>query len=1805
MPVTYEQALAAVRAAQGRTASTTAPTASPSRQERTAASREAPQGGELIQGNYPQGAPTIGVGGGYNELYYGPQYQPEPNVQPTTPESVYTNMPNADKLTPAEHWLYRTLPGFTESTVGKALAGFSEGWIGKALNVLDIGAEGLERTIGLAAQYEQVAGTDREQDFLDHISEAWNAGTLTYDVTNLPTFTRDEKGAINGISIPTDLPGAAGLTEARLKLISGVPLDQVRQEYYSSLGALQLRAQLYDTYGHVVLDPINIIAGQLKPVDRIKVLSEIARTVKYTDEGIEDLRALIKTANEAQNIGDLARIARDSAAVKDVASFQKISELEKAGDIAGLTKIAGDLTEANKMTRMEKFAVALTGGEPLKATAESIKKQWWNPFALTPASRAHELLYQVGDNVGTYIVSKFDDPEDIGKAIGRAAKSATGSDFGHAMLTPAGRPVQAILAGLDNAIQKDLEIYRLTETPRIMLQNVAQMALGSIDNGALDTVMNAITKGGGELKAIAKAAGTTVDDLAAIGKALEDVPYHSELFKALAMNRTYDLAGKLGVTLYGVKSQGLFEKMSLAMKSAESLAFLRINPAFLARNFMNNELTMIARGIFTRIGANETDDLLRKIGYLPGVFEPGRLRQGFSMIGEATKTSEAIAAGSGQIFEALRGKGGWLDNITNKLSDVKLGKLDMGELAQRVEVSARSRATTYGYTECYRNMLWKPGKAFPHAYDVINSSTRQWIEANKSSEFMDVIMDKISTAWHEKDLDGILSADNLRANIKSVTADASKKLGYDVESSLPVDFIPTIEKGLEEAIPKGRSAVQDFVNRTRIQLQNRLDDLNEIEISRIASETEAALKLEGPKIIPKLAANYIDEFWEAHIAHASRMEDLSVIGDKGMQNATWKSLRLEDDNYFTRVYGRLDAALQGVKKGAKGSGVEIPDSILSDFKGWRTTTRDFFKTSAKEWNDFFDGKSTKTYREIADMLDSQYAKLITDEDAFLRNIDKSIAGMIPDEAMRQTFIKTREVIANARRLDKEGVAQFFKDIRGLSPAAKEAKFKEFWNNRQQRWRDLQALEKKSSGALAGDQEELQWANSLVEQEKWSKEAEQQAIEAGEEVAPPIENVGQVSGQELGQKAGQVTGQPQNFVPDAGNMGIYSAPIGAAEDQYYIHRGFQSLDAIERSAIEISEKAPLRASDLPEDIYNDLAKYVELVKGKMADARYTSLRYGEWKADTALLNYNRRYNFDTWLGTIMPFEFWMTHSLGQWALGSIDRPAMLSTYLRMRKTLETMGAPNQKLPDRLKGSIRINLPFAPKWMGQFFVDPIKASLPFDQFLYPLEKWRTNQYTIAGQAERLLTNKLQNGEGDAAEIQNALDAHSGNTWNLALREVEANNEDLKFDAWDFASLMSSPHAPLVWAKEILDGTPENIGPFMPLTRMSRGVFTALGIEDFAFAPHNIEAKVRKTIGLPAYDKWDDYRTARMLSDMAADGEISVFDMVNAANTKEGDIYNRAVDKMNKEFAVGALGSILGIPLKAFPTGELKQRTLYDEFQRAYKAYDGGDVDALNKFFDKYPEYEARLMQYKDPQVMARDFVVDKLWSAYNEYSPLNKQEIKDQLGDEFAYAFLNKDTRSIDSIDLPTLQVWLKLMGGNPPGTMTQKVTKPLELTPPDIAWRINVFNQTRNSKYPGWYDIQSNYFDLTKGKARQTYLKQYPMLKSYWNWRNDFMMRNPDTVQYLTDLTQEGEEEKYQYGSVEEMQAIQANQPNFTWQEWQGNLGNSLSNLVADNILGGESLSETARNRLERIAENMGISYEMLLQKLEMSLTQGQ
>ena len=117
-------------------------------------------------------------------------------------------------------------------------------------------------------------------------------------------------------------------------------------------------------------------------------------------------------------------------------------------------------------------------------------------------------------------------------------------------------------------------------------------------------------------------------------------------------------------------------------------------------------------------------------------------------------------------------------------------------------------------------------------------------------------------------------------------------------------------------------------------------------------------------------------------------------------------------------------------------------------------------------------------------------------------------------------------------------------------------------------------------------------------------------------------------------------------------------------------------------------------------------------------------------------------------------------------------------------------------------------------------------------------------------------------------------------------------------------------------------------------------------------------------------------------------------------------------------------------------------------------------------------------------------------------------------------------------------------------------------------------------------LWDEYFKLDEGAARRKYWRDNPILSQYVGWRNDFMYRNPDLVPYIED-----DPDKFPtYPSLEELQQMQAAQPNFTQEEWQSLLGLELFRLVLD----GDELPPVAERRLDQL----GIDSDFVQQSLQ-------
>lgn len=1798
------------------------------------------------------------------------------------PADVVKNMPNSERLTASERWLYGKLPGFSQSTVGQALAKFGDSWAGKALNYLDVGAEGIERTVGLFAQI----ANQKPGEELD-LKSAWYAGSLTGDMINLPTFKKDENGKVIGIQIPGDLPGVNGLVRARKKIYEYVSqgmdereaLTKVRDDYYNDLGALSLRAQLYDTYFHMVGDPLNYIMPALKPVEALQARRIGALTGKIAYSAEE----LASFANKAQNAADIAKAA---GKLEDAANY--------ANEATKLTELVGKLGtgEVKQLDALDKFAIMLTGGDPLSAPKGKIANFVTKPFPLTPQSKAQELLTMVNNNISTKIIARlWDDPDavnQIANAISRASKGATGAEYGHAFLTTEGRTVQGFLGGADavidqirqdfNALERErgtLEVLRnaLQDTPENILkladENPQVLFKMLSEKAAMDPVASQLLQQG----------EFTPDKLNQLAQIMKDVPYDKETAIVHMMGALEEHAARQAIIQFGVEKNSLLTRWSNAIKSAESLAFMRINPGYALRNAINNEVTGIARGVFGVMGEAEIKSFWTDQGFIPK-----RIADAF------TAEGEKLATGKGErvISEATKVDGGLPERIQKSLQDIQLGKgnkLDVTKYSQAMEQSASRRYMTKGYMQFFQK-FWKP----PTIENALDGATMDAIDAIDNT-LAGTLNDAIKASYGSKKKFYEIVGKNLNLNPESVMKSASDMIGMDVKEIFDDEIIATLNSKLPEAIESGN--VEKFVLEMQSQINDHVDEMFNKTVQDIVENVAAQVQAGGPQMFYRKVSDAQDAFWGAHIEHSissphqwQAYRDARSAKDWARANSIAERNIANDERFFARSFKRVDAYLEGLEKGAVNAEIPFPKEVRQGFKDFQNNWRDFFswrngeykkigQLPAQERRAAFD----KLQREI----NNRYKTAIDFEDEVMQRADDAVANLITDPAQKRTFMNYRDQMAKLTRKDKDTVVKMFERLQGANPDERARVLNEFWTTRKERFDELRQTDRAGLVAMQGNPE----AAAVFEQQlAQSAQPVQPGANNGSNIFQIANEYGIPSATDNGTRNDKrilaavnkylPEGQPkftkledvpediarQAFANRETAKGEYLATIrNKAPERPYImdvksvvpdlppidiglselsQRQSIALDAIIEAATQQAQKTPAMIKDLPPELQKKIMGFVDSLDDEFSSAKLAATKYGEFRRDSALLNYSRRTNFDTAVATVFPFAFWTTHSVGKWAVESIDRPAMLTSYLRIKKMLETAGAPQQGFPSRFKDNIRIHLPFAPSWMGDQFIDPLKLALPFDAFMQPVEQYQKQQLTIEGRGERVLDTLLQDGKINQQQYDEAMQNHAGPAWDLAKNQAIQNDDELKMDVWDFANLMSSPHAPLQWAYLAARGEADQIGPFSPMARTSRQVAELMGVDDYVNSPWNVEGKIRKHLGLPAFDKWEDYRIDREISNFGGTGEYTVKEVKEAMvisslvaqgklshdQAMENPVYAAAVDRKDTSYTSGKAGALLGligINVKSYPEGEMNLRALQDDFGAAWEKYhkadqsldkfvaahpnmeqkDAADLweklnpalakdsDALTKFFDDHPEYEQRLGLWDKPEERLKKFMVDSMWAQWNSLPKLTKDELKTQLGDTFENAFVNKETRSYDAMTLEQMQVYLKLMGGKEtPGMLTadQRLLTDLfsgnlKTTDPETAWRAQVFYDQRQAQFKNYYDLQKGYYDLKSKGQQRAYIQQHPELKQYWDWRREFLNNNPDIVPYLTDNPKDIQ--KAQKAKRNEFSVPQA-------QEIQANISPAAQNLLASYAQTGDMAPEV-QNYLEVVADSYGLSPQQL------------
>ena len=629
------------------------------------------------------------------------------------------------------------------------------------------------------------------------------------------------------------------------------------------------------------------------------------------------------------------------------------------------------------------------------------------------------------------------------------------------------------------------------------------------------------------------------------------------------------------------------------------------------------------------------------------------------------------------------------------------------------------------------------------------------------------------------------------------------------------------------------------------------------------------------------------------------------------------------------------------------------------------------------------------------------------------------------------------------------------------------------------------------------------------------------------------------------------------------FGAYDAasgfhPLGEAMDQGWSQHVRPLLEAMQEGAVRQLGDRPLEGAvrDMSPEGQAMLRKYMKQVQGEMASTKLATVRWGENQRDFALLNYNKRYGIDKVAEALYPYQLYYTRSLMTWAARTLDKPALYSNYARLRMQQDRY---ERDIPERLRGKIKISAPWLPEWMGgNLYIDPLTQLFFPANLLRPFERAQQDKNYQMIEAERILQEWTADGTYSESQASQAAETQSGTVWERALAEAQIRRESEIANPFDFFSTMFGPawylSTPLSLAGIKVfpnQGEPGKVNT-TPLYNTIRGLDTvtqgtwAEPIGNLIGMLGKPEEWLRKKLELPEFGELTNYYVDKQLSNMVAEGLLTSEQATIVMIERQGEFFEQARERVKMEMSlrVPTMGALyaglnsddffsgLGNFMKTMPpslfgsgllpAGELEYRGLKQEWDEMWKRADAGDTKAKQEFFDKYPEYEAYLAKNKwdEPEERLKSFLIGQIWDGYYALGETNRKQFVSEAGMLFDQSFLDKETRSYDTLDVETLTQWARMLNKKTPtppltppqttNTFGEGKTPRLDLYSPAVTTVTDEFFNQRTKKFPNFYEEQTGYYALPKSE-RSAYLLKTPGLKEYWDWKDAWYKKYPQYV----------------------------------------------------------------------------------------------
>lgn len=1664
-------------------------------------------------------------------------------------------------------------------------------WLAGAFDKLDVLAEGVERFVGAASVL--YAGGE-VQTFKD-LEAAWQAGHLAYDVSRIDTKGVDTQ-MVNFLEQPEEITWTADqlLLESYNRIRSGEDVNKVYEDIQARTGDAGM---MRDLLGHIIFDPLNVIGlfavkgtsaalklGMAANLfgDAGKIGSagiDASRAAKAISSGLSDSKGVVealkktrkawKSAFTTEEISDMGRVSRwfGSVGLEDGKPIDLTTKkyVAPTGAKAVADKALGGALSASLTSVIGAGMFGLPGAAitGVLGFAWGSKKGLSYLMDLTPVAKATGLVDEAVNTVGHTIMQSGDNVADkiknvisVGNIDSGKATWMSGYFWGSSANSG---PAMAIKQAEGN-LKALLNTWETSAPKRTMLNNIAKALETTVDDVVKRMTDAAVktddakkrAKYGAKaaeqvsdvkkidilFKQIEEAARKTGNDdlLNEIKrgefttKELTDLfdtfirdgnPATDKVAEAKMLGIVMEDANKWAASWFDVKPDETIVRTAQLLKNMQSLVLLQLSPTYLANNFINNMVTMATDGVLGFKTHKAIDNYWNRVGYTPA-----RLRQGLT-------PAELGAAGTDAISEAQRVKGA-MEKLNSKVTSFgeKYGKF--GEASIKVEEWSSAQSYTSAHQRAWRN-LWKPGKGF----DRIDPQLQSLI----GPELTDFVHDAIKSGLNKQEVENALWSDYATKSIDVLLEDASKNTGVDTKIAMDlIDDLGLTDKFRERL--KGDPTADDII-KTFQEIQKEADDA-------IAKMQVEYAKNEAEKVAAKMGTEAAAGIFDL-LNQESVFRQMSDSAHWKLQNDVWKML---DELPFTQKQRR--AILSNMTKNERARYKRVNENTLNTYKA--------IAEAINKDSPIGVGLETGVKR-----IQDTWERFFADRDAIYKKLIDEDAGSAEWNAMQRQLLDMYKKAADAE-MDAEMFladqfarlvqAQYGDDALKASVAWREAMGKMRMELREEMHRFRESLL-----GMDYNQRRDAWNNFMPGYERKLVEFREAERRSAIPVYEAVRNA-EPSAVPIPEK-NQSFGMPVGFVDQFDSATI---PQYLAYENGWYENVMPLLNELQRLYLSPDSKygQTLKGANLDPAAVGEIRKYLGKVYGQMSDSKNLAQKFGEQGRDFALLNYGQRFGFDTLSTMVMPYQFWYGRSMLNWMARSMDKPGYLATWARIHAAQQKNQ--RQGMPTRLEGKIGIpiNIPWKPDWVGDFlYIDPMRQLFPIQLLLEPFQDMAQSSTSVDRRATYIIEEWIASGEGNEGLLKEAKTNKEGELWDRALAQARLELDEGYNNPMDYMEAISGPLLPISWAAKMMQGRQDEISQ-LPVTRAIQALTswaTPGGI--------NVEAPLRKWFGLPVDgNEYWEYYIKREMGWMAALGKYTPEEVEKAMIDKTGPIYQEALDIVGKRQSLRYFASSFASDY--FPEGEQEARKLQAEFQAAIEA------DKVTEFFDKNPEYQAVLLTYAEtPEDMLRKVAVSAIWEMSRELPKLTKDRLYAAFGEEFQTSFLDKETRSIDTIDTETLLAWSKAMGAELP-----ELAKEYNVTP----IQADVGTPAENQIFDWYYSererlfgkdikaINDRFWALPK-ENRNAFKKLHPELQPYWDWNKGVKQQYPR----LDELTRE----KYERENLA------------TFEIDPNDFNSALTNRMLGYFYSGQPLEGGARSELNRLWIKYGKPTDTLEQFIEL------